>query len=269
MKVVILAGGYGTRISEESHLKPKPMIEIGDKPILWHIMKIYSHYGYNDFIICLGYKGYCIKEYFAQYFLHESDVTFDFRNDNQRFIHNHSAEPWKVTLIDTGLETMTGGRVKRIKEYVGNEPFMLTYGDGVSDMNIKELVDFHNSHGRLATVSAIQPSGRFGALDLSEKNVVQGFEEKPKGDGHWINAGFFVLQPDIFDYIKDDSTILEREPLESIARDRELVAYKHHGFWQPMDTLRDKNHLEDLWQSGKAPWKNWDKDQNVKLVKIS
>lgn len=258
MKVVILAGGFGTRISEESHLKPKPMIEIGERPILWHIMKMYSSYGFNDFIICLGYKSYCIKEYFAHYFLHESDVTFDFKNDNERFIHHHSAEPWTVTLVNTGLETMTGGRVKRIQEYVGNEPFMLTYGDGVSDVNIKELVAYHKAHGKLATVTSIQPSGRFGALDLSETNDVLGFQEKPKGDGAWINAGFFVLQPEIFDYIPGDSTILEKDPLENLSKNGELVAYKHAGFWQPMDSLRDKNHLEELWKSGKAQWKLWE-----------
>jgi glucose-1-phosphate cytidylyltransferase len=257
MKVVILAGGFGTRISEESHLKPKPMIEIGERPILWHIMKMYSSYGFNEFVICLGYKGYCIKEYFAHYFLHEADVTFDFRNHNERMIHHHSAEPWTVTLVNTGLETMTGGRVKRVREYIGNEPFMLTYGDGVSDVNIGDLVAFHKSHGKLATITSTQPSGRFGALDLAEGNVVQGFQEKPKGDGAWINAGFFVLEPKIFDYIDGDATFLEREPLENLAKASELVAYTHSGFWQPMDTLRDKNHLDDLWKSGKAPWKVW------------
>lgn len=258
MKVVILAGGFGTRISEESHLKPKPMIEIGERPILWHIMKIYSHYGFNDFIICLGYKGYCIKEYFAHYFLHESDITFDFKNGSERLVHNHSAEPWTVTLVNTGLETMTGGRVKRIQPYVGNEPFMLTYGDGVSDVNIRELVAYHKTHGKLATVTSTQPGGRFGALDLCENNGVQGFQEKPKGDGAWINAGFFVLEPGIFDYINGDDTILEREPLEDVAKNGELVAYKHHGFWQPMDSLRDKNQLEELWKAGRAPWKLWE-----------
>jgi glucose-1-phosphate cytidylyltransferase len=257
MKVVILAGGFGTRISEESHLKPKPMIEIGERPILWHIMKTYSSYGFNDFVICLGYKGYCIKEYFAHYFLHESDVTFDFKNHNERVIHHHSAEPWSVTLVNTGLETMTGGRVKRVQSYVGDETFMLTYGDGVSDVNIKELLACHKAHGKLATVTSIQPSGRFGALDLSEGNSVRGFQEKPKGDGAWINAGFFVLEPGIFDYIGGDTTILEKEPLEKLAKDNELVAYKHPGFWQPMDSLRDKNHLEDLWKGGNAPWKIW------------
>lgn len=260
MKVVILAGGYGTRISEESHLKPKPMIEIGQRPILWHIMKIYSSYGFNDFVICLGYKGYYIKEYFAHYFLHESDVTFDFRNDNENITHNHSAEPWRVTLVNTGIDTMTGGRVKRIQPYIGHEPFMLTYGDGVSDVNINELVDFHKLSGRMATVTSIQPDGRFGALDISDSNEVRGFQEKPRGDGSWINAGFFVCQPEVFDYINNDSTIFEKEPLENLAKDGELSAYKHNGFWQPMDTLRDKNHLEDLWAKNKAPWKTWGKD---------
>jgi glucose-1-phosphate cytidylyltransferase len=260
MKVVILAGGYGTRISEESHLKPKPMIEIGERPILWHIMKLYSNYGFNDFIICLGYKGFYIKEYFAHYFLHESDVTFDFRSggDNLSVTHEHSAEPWKVTLVNTGLDTMTGGRVKRIQKYINNEPFMLTYGDGVSDVNLKELTDFHRKHGKLATVTSVQPAGRFGALDISDNQEVRGFHEKPKGDGTWINAGFFVLQPEIFDYIDDDSTIFEKEPLEQLAYDHTLMAYKHHGFWQPMDTLRDRNYLEDLWKTGRAPWKNWE-----------
>jgi glucose-1-phosphate cytidylyltransferase len=257
MKVVILAGGFGTRISEESHLKPKPMIEIGERPILWHIMKIYAHYGFNDFVICLGYKGYCIKEYFAHYYLHEADVTFDFCNGNERSIHSHSAEPWKVTLVDTGKETMTGGRVKRVQPYVGHEPFMLTYGDGVADVDINALVEYHLRHGKLATVTAIQPSGRFGALDLGAQNVVHGFQEKPKGDGSWINGGFFVLQPEVFDVLEGDNTILEREPLERLAGRGELVAYKHQGFWQPMDTLRDKNYLEELWKSRQAPWQVW------------
>ena len=257
MKVVILAGGLGTRISEESHLKPKPMIEIGERPILWHIMKIYSHYGFNDFVICLGYKGYCIKEYFAHYFLHESDVTFDFRNHNEQVIHQHSAEPWRVTLVNTGIETMTGGRVKRIQPHIGNEPFLLTYGDGVSDVDISALADYHRTHGKLATVTSIQPVGRFGALDLSDTNQVSGFQEKPKGDGAWINGGFFVLQPEIFDYIVGDETVFEKTPLESLAHANQLMAYKHTGFWQPMDTLRDRLHLEDLWKSGQAPWKLW------------
>jgi glucose-1-phosphate cytidylyltransferase len=257
MKVVILAGGFGTRISEESHLKPKPMIEIGERPILWHIMKIYSHYGFNDFIICLGYKGYCIKEYFAHYFLHEADVTFDFKNQSDRMIHHHSAEPWTVTLVNTGIETMTGGRVKRVREYLDNEPFMLTYGDGVANVNIADLFSYHQAHGKLATVTSIQPAGRFGALDLDSSNVVHGFQEKPKGDGAWINGGFFVMEPQMLDYIADDTTILEKGPLEGLARDGQLVSYKHSGFWQPMDTLRDRHYLEDLWKSGTAPWKTW------------
>ncbi|SHI96986.1 glucose-1-phosphate cytidylyltransferase [Propionispora hippei] len=258
MKVVILAGGFGTRISEESHLKPKPMIEIGGRPILWHIMKTYSHYGYHDFIICLGYKGYCIKEYFAHYFLHEADITFDFRTLNQQVIHNHHAEPWKVTLVDTGMHTMTGGRVKRIQEYIGKETFMLTYGDGVSDVDINCLIDYHKSHGKQATVTSVQPAGRFGLLDLDENNEVRGFQEKPQGDGGWINGGFFVLQPSVFDYLEGDETIFEREPLERLAKENQLMAYKHHGFWQPMDTIRDKENLESLWQSNKAPWKIWE-----------
>lgn len=257
MKVVILAGGFGTRISEESHLKPKPMIEVGGRPILWHIMKIYSSHGFNDFVICLGYKAYSIKEYFAHYFLHESDVTFDFRTDNQRIVHTHTAEPWRVTLVDTGLETMTGGRVKRVAPYLDNEPFMLTYGDGVGDVNIRELVEFHKRSGRLATVTTTQPSGKFGALNLSDSDQVLSFQEKPKGDGHWINAGFFVMQPEVIGYLGDDSCVLEKEPLERLAAGGELSAFKHHGFWQPMDTLRDKNLLEDLWKEGTAPWKLW------------
>lgn len=256
MKVVLLAGGYGTRISEESHLKPKPMIEIGSRPMLWHIMKIYSHYGFNDFIICLGYKGYVIKEYFANYFLHESDVTFDFTDKNKMIIHNHEAEQWKVTLVNTGLETMTGGRVKRIQKFVDNEPFMLTYGDGVSDVNIKELVEFHKKQKKMVTVTTTQPANRFGTLTLKGDQVVS-FLEKSKTDGAWINAGFFVMQPEIFNYIKDDSVLLEKEPLEAVAKEGNLVAYKHSGFWQPMDTLREKNLLDDLWSSKKAPWKVW------------
>lgn len=258
MKVVILAGGFGTRISEESHLKPKPMIEIGGRPILWHIMKIYSHYGFNDFVICCGYKGYCIKEYFAHYFLHESDVTFDFRNGNQQVVHHHHAEPWKVTLVDTGLNTMTGGRVKRIRPYVDDEPFLLTYGDGVSNVDITQLVAFHKAQGKLATVTAVQPSGRFGALAFSNQTLVSNFQEKPQGDGGWINGGFFVLQPDAFDYIRDDTTIFEREPMEQLASAGQLAAYRHQGFWQPMDTLRDKEGLEALWQKKQAPWKVWE-----------
>ncbi|MGG2084578.1 glucose-1-phosphate cytidylyltransferase [Lysinibacillus pakistanensis] len=258
MKVVILAGGYGTRISEESHLKPKPMIEIGGKPILWHIMKIYSRYGFNDFIICLGYKGYVIKEYFAHYFLHESDVTFDFTQSNKQIIHHAHAEPWKVTLVNTGLETMTGGRLKKVREYLGDEPFMFTYGDGVADVNLNKLVELHKSHGKLATVTSVQPSGRFGALALGEHGEVHGFQEKPKGDGGWINGGFFVLQPEIIDYISGDSTIFEQDPLVNLAKDGQLYTYKHTGFWQPMDTLRDKNYLEEMWNHNKAPWKIWE-----------
>jgi glucose-1-phosphate cytidylyltransferase len=257
MKVVILAGGFGTRISEESHLKPKPMIEIGGRPILWHIMKIYSSFGFNDFVVCLGYKGYYIKEYFAHYFLHESDISFDFSGGNQRTVHNHTAEPWRVTLVDTGAETMTGGRIKRVAQYLDGQPFMLTYGDGVADVNIAELLAYHNAHGKMATVTSIQPAGRFGALDLDNSNQVLGFQEKPKGDGSWVNGGFFILEPGVLDRIGGDSTIFEKEPMESLARDSQLVAFKHHGFWQPMDTLRDKNHLEDLWGSGTAPWKLW------------
>ncbi len=258
MKVVILAGGFGTRISEETELKPKPMVEIGDRPILWHIMKIYSHYGFNDFIICLGYKGYVIKEYFANYFLHQSDVTFDFTNNSDRIIHSKRAEPWRVTLVDTGRNTMTGGRVKRIQEYVGNETFMLTYGDGVGDIAIDDLVRFHKNHGKYATVTAVQPSSRFGAMNLNDVDFVQSFQEKPKGDGSWINGGFFVLEPDIFDYIAGDETHWEREPLENLAESGQLMAFKHHGFWKPMDTLRDKTALEEMWVSSNPAWKIWD-----------
>lgn len=256
MKVVLLAGGFGTRISEESHLKPKPMIEIGDMPILWHIMKSYSAYGYNDFVICCGYKSYVIKEYFADYYLHRSDVTFDFRDNNSMEIHTNFAEPWKVTLIDTGLNTMTGGRVKRIQKYIGDEAFMLTYGDGVSDVDISKLVEYHKSHGKIATMTAIQPDGRFGVLDI-ENNQINAFREKSKEDSGFINAGFMVLEPKIFDYIKGDSTVLEREPLETVAKEGQLMAYKHIGFWQCMDTQRDKQLLEELWNNGQAPWRIW------------
>lgn len=255
MKVVLLAGGHGTRISEESHLKPKPMIEIGGKPILWHIMKIYSHYGLTDFVICCGYKGYVIKEYFANYFLHMSDVTFDMK-DNKMEIHQNSSEPWKVTLVDTGEETMTGGRIKRVKEYIGSEDFCLTYGDGVANVNIKELLKFHKTHGGLATLTATQPPGRFGALNLIGDKI-KSFEEKPEGDGNWINGGFFVLNHKVIDLIQDDSTIWEKAPMETLAKDGQLHSFFHHGFWQPMDTLRDKNQLESLWQIGKAPWRVW------------
>ncbi|TCO76460.1 glucose-1-phosphate cytidylyltransferase [Marinisporobacter balticus] len=258
MKVVILAGGFGTRISEESHLKPKPMIEIGDKPILWHIMKSYSYYGYNDFIICLGYKGYMIKEFFADYYLHMSDVTFDFSNENKMTIHNNLSEPWKVTLVDTGLHTMTGGRIKRVKKYIGNETFMLTYGDGVSDINITDLLKFHKQIGKTATLTAIQPGGRFGVLDIEDDNTtIKSFVEKAKEDGGWINGGYMVLEPGIFDYIEGDTIILEKEPLENLAKKEMLNAYKHYGFWQCMDTQRDKALLERLWAENNAKWKVW------------
>lgn len=256
MKVVLLAGGFGTRISEESHLKPKPMIEIGDKPILWHIMKSYSYYGFNDFIICCGYKGYLIKEYFANYYLHNCDVTFNFSKDNEMTIHTCVSEPWKVTLVDTGLNTMTGGRIKRVKDYINNDTFMLTYGDGVSNINIKELVGFHKQNGRIATLSAIHPEGRFGVLDL-QGNQVNAFREKSQNDTGWINAGYMVLEPEIIDYIEGDNISFEREPLEAVAKKGQLVAYKHEGFWQCMDTLRDKEKLESLWSNGQAPWKVW------------
>jgi glucose-1-phosphate cytidylyltransferase len=257
MKVVILAGGIGTRLSEETELKPKPMVEVGEKPILWHIMKIYSYYGFTDFIICLGYKGYAIKEYFNNYFLHESNVTFDFRNKNQIVFHEHTAEPWQITLVNTGPETMTGGRVKRIRPYINNEPFMLTYGDGVANINIKDLVSYHQSHKKLATITTVQTVGRFGVLEITKSNLVEGFYEKPKEEGAWINAGFFVLQPEIFDYIEGDQTIFEKAPLENLAKNKQLVPFKHSGFWHCMDTTRDKIQLEKLWQSGKAPWKTW------------
>jgi len=257
MKTVILAGGFGTRIGEESNLRPKPMIEIGGRPILWHIMKIYSHFGFNDFIICLGYKGYCIKEYFAHYFLHEADITFDFRDGNQQTIHSHTAEPWRVRLIDTGFDTMTGGRIRQVAPYLDNKPFMLTYGDGVGNIDINALIEFHNRSGKLATVTATQPTGRFGALEVPDDDIVRSFQEKPVGDNSWVNGGFFVLQPGVIDRIANDATLFEKEPLESLTRDRELAAFRHRGFWQPMDTLRDKNHLEELWKSGSPPWKVW------------
>ncbi len=257
MKVVILAGGFGTRISEESHLKPKPMIEIGGMPILWHIMKIYSYYGFNDFIICLGYKGIVIKEYFANYFLHTSDITFDFRNENKMTYHNHYNEPWKVTLVDTGLNTMTGGRVKKIKPYVQKEPFLMTYGDGLSNVNIKELVKYHIKNKKYVTITSVQPFGRYGSLSLNENNTVKKFREKPKGDGAWVNGGFFVMQPEIFDYIKEDNSVLENGILEKIAHENQLLAYKHEGFWQSMDTLRDKIYLENLIVNRKAEWMVW------------
>lgn len=257
MKVVILAGGFGTRITEESQFKPKPMIDIGNKPILWHIMKIYSSYGYNDFVICLGYKGYAIKEYFANYFLHQSDVTIDLE-DNKLEVHTSYSEPWKVTLVDTGLNTMTGGRIKRIQKYIGNEPFMLTYGDGVADVNIEKLVQFHCENKKYATLTAIQPAGRFGVLDINDSHSVSSFAEKPKGEQGWINGGFFVLEPEVFNYITEgDKTIWERTPLEKLVNAGQVSAYKHHGFWKCMDTLRDKQELESLWEQDAPPWKVW------------
>lgn len=255
MKVVILAGGFGTRISEESNLRPKPMIEIGGKPILWHIMKVYSAHGINDFVVCCGYKGYVIKEYFANYFLHMSDVTFDIKH-NKMAVHQNSAEPWRVTLVDTGDQTMTGGRLKRVRGHLGDADFCFTYGDGVGDIDISSLIAFHKKEGRLATLTATQPPGRFGAINL-DGHRIDGFQEKPQGDGSWINGGFFVLNPKVIDYIDDDHTVWEREPMERLARHGQMSAWLHRGFWQPMDTLRDKNHLEELWASGKAPWKVW------------
>jgi glucose-1-phosphate cytidylyltransferase len=257
LKAVILAGGFGTRISEETGIKPKPMVEIGDKPILWHIMKIYSAAGINDFIICLGYKGFVIKEYFATYTLHMSDITFDLRrNDTQ--VHQNGTEPWRVTLVDTGEKTMTGGRIRRIKDYLGDKTFCLTYGDGVTDLDIQKLIAFHREQKKLATLTAVQPPGRFGAFSLADgQTLISTFREKPKGDGAWINGGFFVLEPQVIDYIEDDLTVWEREPMEDLARKGKLAAYRHQGYWQNMDTLRDKNVLEEFWQSGEAPWKIW------------
>jgi len=256
MKAVILAGGLGTRISEETHLRPKPMIEVGGMPILWHIMKIYSHYGINEFIICCGYKGYIIKEYFANYFLHMSDVTFDMSTNSMK-VHQLKAEPWKVTLVDTGTDTQTGGRLKRVANYIDDhEPFCFTYGDGVSDINIEKLLAFHKAHGKKATISATYPPGRFGALEI-QNDVVRSFKEKPKGDGGMINGGFFVLSPSVLPLIENDQSIWESKPLEALTNQGELIAYQHQGFWQPMDTLRDKTYLEDLWAKGSAPWKVW------------
>jgi glucose-1-phosphate cytidylyltransferase len=257
MKVVILAGGFGTRISEESHLRPKPMIEIGGRPILWHIMKYFSHFGFNDFIICLGYKGYMIKEYFADYYLHTSDITFDFTNHNCIEVHNNYADPWKVTLIDTGLETMTGGRIQRVQKYIGNETFMLTYGDGVSDLDLCMLAKFHKEHGKLATLTAIQPKGRFGVLDIGDAHQISSFLEKPQQDNGWINGGFMILEPQVIDYIEGDCTMFEREPLERLSKEGQLYAFQHRGFWQCMDTQRDKNMLESLIEAKKAPWMVW------------
>lgn len=255
MKAVILAGGYGTRISEETQLKPKPLIEIGNKPILWHIMKTYSSYGINEFVICCGYKGYMIKEYFANYFLHMSDITFDMKK-NKMDVHQKHAEPWLVTLVDTGIDTMTGGRLKKIKNYVENETFYFTYGDGLSDVNIKNLTTFHKRKKTLATITSVQPLGRFGTLNIENDKVIN-FKEKPAGDGNWINGGYFVLEPGIFDYLENDKTIWERKPLEKLAKEGNLSTYKHSGFWYALDSIRDKNFLEELWSSKKAPWKIW------------
>ena len=257
MKVLILAGGFGTRLSEDTVNKPKPMVEIGGKPILWHIMKSYSQYGFNDFVILLGYKGYIIKEYFANYFLHQSDVTFDLKN-NKMEIHNNSSEPWKVTLLDTGNNSMTGGRVKRAEDFIGREPFMLTYGDGVSNIDIKALIKFHKSHKGKITMTSAQPDGRFGALSICKDNMVEEFKEKPKGDGSWINAGYFVCEPEVFDYITEgDATVFEQKPLKNMAKDGKLYTYMHDDFWMPMDTLRDKNKLNDMWLNNEAAWKIW------------
>jgi len=259
MKALILAGGFGTRLSEETDIKPKPMVEVGGKPILWHIMKTYSHYGINEFVILLGYKGYYIKEYFANYFLHQSDVTINMLNGDME-VHNNSSEPWKVTLLDTGLNAMTGARVKKAKEHIGNKPFMLTYGDGVADIDIQETLAFHQQHGKLMTMTSAQPEGRFGALNINKNDQVTTFEEKPKGDGSWINAGYFVCQPEVLDYIDNgDDVIFEQEPLKRLAQDAEIFTYKHEGFWMPMDTLRDKTKLNEMYESGNAPWVVWEK----------
>lgn len=257
MKVVLLAGGLGTRISEESQFKPKPMIEIGGKPILWHIMKEYSFYGHNEFIICAGYKQHIIKEWFADYFLHTSDITFDFTNGNEMIVHNQHTEPWKVTIVDTGLKTMTGGRIKRVQKYIGNEPFLMTYGDGVCDVNISELIKFHESHGKIATLTAVMLEQEKGVLDIGGDNAVHSFREKKASDGAPINAGYMVLNPEIFDYIEGDDTVFERKPLEKLAQQGELMSYMHRGYWQCMDTKREMDLLENRWQSGQAPWKKW------------
>jgi len=258
MKVVLLAGGYGTRISEESQFKPKPMVELGGMPILWHIMKLYSYYGFNEFIICAGYKQHVIKEYFADYFLHTSDITYDFTNGrNEMTVHHNVSEPWKVTVVDTGLDTMTGGRVKRVRDYIGDEPFMLTYGDGVADLNVTELVKFHQSHGKMVTISAYNAGQRFGMLDIDNAGVIRSFREKSRSDGDPINIGYMVCQPEFLGYIEGDDTILEKRPLETMVRMGQLMAYRHGGFWQCMDNVREKQLLEELWASGKAPWKVW------------
>ena len=256
MKVVILAGGFGTRITEESQNKPKPMVEIGGKPILWHIMKLYYSYGFDEFVICGGYKQHVIKEWFANYFIHNSDITFDFTSSNKIIIHNQYSENWKVTGVDTGLNTMTGGRIKRVKDYIGDETFLLTYGDGVSNVNIKEAFDFHKKHGKLATMTAVQPESRFGVLDIQDDKVMR-FREKKQSDAGWINGGFMILEPEVIDYVKDDTIMFEKEPMEALAKDGQLMCYKHYGFWQCMDTLRDKIKLENLWNKGQAPWKVW------------
>lgn len=261
MKIVLLAGGFGTRISEESYLKPKPMIEIGGKPILWHIMKIYSYYGFNDFIICAGYKQNIIKEWFSNYFLYACDVTFDFSDQGKMIVHRQSSEPWKVTIVDTGLKTMTGGRIKRIREFIGNESFFLTYGDGLADVNICKLLTFHKAHGKVATITAIRPEGRFGVIDTVIDNRIVAFRQKIRDDSGWINGGFMVLEPKMIDYIAGDETVLEKEPFEGILRDGQMMCKKHDGFWQCMDTLRDREKLEEMWNSGHAPWKIWNDDK--------
>lgn len=257
MKVVLLAGGFGTRISEQSHLIPKPMVEVGDRPLLWHIMKYYSSFGHNDFIICCGYKQYVIKEFFADYYLHTSDVTFDFSSDNKMIVHTNASEPWRVTLVDTGLHTMTGGRIKRVHNYIGDETFLLTYGDGVSDVDITQLLAFHQKHGKIATLTAVQPEGRFGMLEIGSGLAIDCFREKSKEDSGWINGGFMVMEPEIMSYISGDDCIFERQPLEMLAQEHQLMAFKHQGFWQCMDTMRDKELLERMWFSGDAPWKVW------------
>ncbi|GAE33085.1 glucose-1-phosphate cytidylyltransferase [Halalkalibacter akibai] len=260
MKVVILAGGFGTRLSEETRLKPKPMVEIGDMPILWHIMKIYSTYGFNEFVICLGYKGHMIKEFFSQYLIKKADVTFDLKEENEMEIHRKNVEPWKVTLVETGPDSMTGGRLLRVKPYLNNETFMLTYGDGLSNVKISDLVRFHKSHGKLATLTAVQPDGRFGSLDIAKEMNIRRFQEKPQGDGHWVNGGFFVLEPAVLDYLTGDACVFETDALPKLAEDQQLMAYKHQGFWKPMDTLNDRNKLEELWKQGNPPWRMWSND---------
>ncbi len=256
MKVVILAGGFGTRLSEETDVRPKPMVEIGGKPILWHIMKTYSSYGFNEFVVLLGYKGYVIKEFFSNYFLHQSDVTIDLANNSME-VHQNESEPWKVTLLETGLNTLTGGRIKRAKDYIGDDDFLLTYGDGLSDVDIAKTVEFHKSHGKNITMTAVQPAGRYGALDIKADNSISSFKEKPKGDGAWINGGFFVCKPEVLNYIAGDSTTFEQEPLTDLAAEGQLMSFKHSGFWECMDTLRDKTNLCQLWDSDQAPWKQW------------